>query len=155
MSRHAGVPFFRRSQAGASLEAALRQIGESSAEAALVVASANGTFIDEAESQAVDSVFGPLPAVFPKRSLGDALGASALAQVICATQAAPEAGTVLVPAAGLNHQAAAAVVSAPARGDSPRARGRRGLIPAASKNRPPSGNRGWPFLRSPGKSEPR
>ena len=52
----------------------------------------NGTFIDAAEKAAVESLFGPLPAIFPKRSLGDALGASALMQLICATRIAAREG---------------------------------------------------------------
>jgi 3-oxoacyl-(acyl-carrier-protein) synthase len=111
----AGVPFFRQSEAAASLGAALGQL-PASIEPGRVISSANGTFVDRAERTAVEAVYGSLgalPTVFPKVSLGDPFGASALMQVICAVQSLRRdpVGSVLVPVIGLNHQAAAALIS--------------------------------------------
>jgi len=108
-----GVPFFRQSEAAASLEAALGQLRLPVAPAR-VISSANGTFVDRAEQSAIEAAYGPgIPVIYPKISLGDPFGAGALMQIICAVQSLrqdPE-GSVLVPVIGLNHQAAAAVVS--------------------------------------------
>jgi 3-oxoacyl-(acyl-carrier-protein) synthase len=107
-----GVPFFRQSEAGASLAAALGQLPRA-VKPALVISSANGTFVDSAERSAVEARYGHVPTIFPKVSLGDPFGASALMQIICAVQSVrrkPE-DSVLVPVIGLNQQAAAAIVS--------------------------------------------
>ena len=76
-------------------------------------ASANGTFVDHAERTAVEAPSGAVPTIFPKVSLGDAFGASALMQIICAVQSLRRepAGSVLAPVIGLNQQAAAALIS--------------------------------------------
>jgi 3-oxoacyl-(acyl-carrier-protein) synthase len=105
------VPFFRQSEAAASLLAALRQLPPASL--SRVISSANGTFVDGAERSAVEAAAGPVPAIFPKVSLGDAFGASALMQMICALRSLRDepAGSVLVPVIGLNQQAAAALIS--------------------------------------------
>lgn len=108
-----GVPFFRRSEAEACLAAALGQLPRD-VRPSLVISSANGTYIDRAEHAAIQAVYGPnLPSIFPKVSLGDAFGASALVQIVCAVQSLRRdpAGSVLVPVVGLNHQAAAALLS--------------------------------------------
>ena len=107
-----GIPFFRHSEAGASLAAALAQLPAAS-RPSRVISGANGTFVDRAERSAVEAAYGPLPTIFPKVSLGDAFGAGAIMQIICAARSLlsdPE-GPVLVPVIGLNHQAAAALVS--------------------------------------------
>ena len=108
-----GVPFFRQAEAGASLAAALGQLPRAISPG-LVVSSGNGTFIDGAERPAVEAAYGRLATIYPKVTLGDPFGASALMQVICAVQKLrrdPEAGSVLAPVIGLNHQAAAALIS--------------------------------------------
>jgi len=110
-----GVPFFRRSEAGASLTAALREMPEG-VRPSRVISSANGTFVDVAERTALEAAYGEygqIPTVYPKVSLGDAFGASALMQIICAVQSLRQtpAEPVLVPVIGLNHQAAAALIS--------------------------------------------
>jgi len=109
-----GVPFFRQSEGSASLAAALRQLPPD-IRPTRVISSANGTFVDHAERAAIEAAFGPLPTLFPKISLGDPFGASALMQIICATQSLRRdpGGPVLIPVIGLNHQAAAALVSTP------------------------------------------
>jgi 3-oxoacyl-(acyl-carrier-protein) synthase len=108
-----GVPFFRRAEAGGSLLAALRQLP--GARLCRVISSGNGTFVDGAEQRAVEAVFGAVSTVYPKVSLGDAFGAGALMQIICAVRSLREepAGSVLVPVIGLNQQAAGALISGP------------------------------------------
>jgi 3-oxoacyl-(acyl-carrier-protein) synthase len=106
-----GVPFFRQSEAGASLTAAIGQLPRDMAPSR-VISSANGTFVDRAESAAIDAAYGCIPTVFPKTALGDAFGASALMQIICAVESLRRhsSGAVLVPVIGFNQQAAAAIV---------------------------------------------
>jgi len=107
-----GVPFFRQSEAAASLAAALGQLPPSTAPSR-AIGSANGTFVDRAERAAIEAAYGPVSTIFPKASLGDPFGASALMQVICGVQSLRRdpAGSILVPVIGLNHQAAAALIS--------------------------------------------
>jgi 3-oxoacyl-(acyl-carrier-protein) synthase len=52
-----------------------------------IVASANGTFADEAEQQAFSRVFPATPVYCPKPALGESLGASTLLQTVCAVLA--------------------------------------------------------------------
>jgi 3-oxoacyl-(acyl-carrier-protein) synthase len=108
-----GVPFFRQSEAAASLRASLKQLPGTIAAPTLLISSANGTFVDRAEREAVESIYGAVPALYPKVSLGDPFGAGALMQVICALQSLRRepAGRILVPVIGLNHQAAVAVMT--------------------------------------------
>jgi hypothetical protein len=106
-----GVPFFRQSEASCSLLASLRQLPPE--QPSRVISCANGTFVDAAERSAVEACYGPLPTIFPKVSLGDAFGAGALMQIICAVRSllrAP-AAPILVPVIGLNQQAAAVLIS--------------------------------------------
>lgn len=107
-----GVPFFRRSEAAASLGAALDQFPRP-VRPSLVISSANGTFVDQAERTAVEAACGLVATIFPKVSVGDPFGASALMQIICAVQSLRRdpMGSILVPVIGLNHQAAATVIS--------------------------------------------
>ncbi len=108
---HDGIPFFKRSEAAAALERAVREVGGASAEA--VVACGNGTFIDRAEEAALACVCPKTPRYFPKRALGEALGAGALMQVVCAAQtlASTAAQSALVSVLGFNHQASAALLT--------------------------------------------
>ena len=107
-----GVPFFHRSEAGESLTAAMGQLPPDIT-ASRVISSANSTFVDYAEGAAIEAAYGSIPTVFPKATLGDAFGASALMQIICATESLKRdpSAAVLVPVIGLNQQAAAALVS--------------------------------------------
>ncbi|HEX4085268.1 MAG TPA: beta-ketoacyl synthase N-terminal-like domain-containing protein [Chthoniobacteraceae bacterium] len=106
-----GVPFFKQAAASASLSAALDQLPD--VRPARIISSANGTFIDRAERLALEPRFPGLPVLRPKLSLGDAFGASALMQVICAMRSLDAAGAALAAVIGLNHQAAAALISIP------------------------------------------
>ena len=108
-----GVPFFRQSEAAESLRVSLKQLPGKTAPT-LLISSANGTFVDRAEREAVKSIYGEVPAIYPKASLGDPFGAGALMQVICALQSLRRepAGKILVPVIGLNHQAGAALMTA-------------------------------------------
>jgi 3-oxoacyl-(acyl-carrier-protein) synthase len=108
-----GVPFFRRAAASASLAAALAQLPPLGS-ATRVISSANGTFVDRAESAALEAAgISVARAVFPKVSLGEAIGASALMQMVCAVESLRRDpyGKVLVPVIGLNHQASAALLA--------------------------------------------
>jgi 3-oxoacyl-(acyl-carrier-protein) synthase len=107
-----GVPFFRRSQAAPSMAAALAELPQGISPTQ-VISSANGTFVDAAEQAAIKDAYGDLPTIFPKVSLGDAFGASALIQIVCAVQSLRRepSGPILVPVLGLNHQAAAALIA--------------------------------------------
>jgi 3-oxoacyl-(acyl-carrier-protein) synthase len=110
---HDGVSFFNRSQAReaiARVHSDLAKIGA----ADLVVSCANGTFIDAAESAAMAENFPNASVLHPKLSLGEALGASALLQTICAALALKNGGarTALVSTLGFNQQASGAVLAA-------------------------------------------
>ena len=104
-----GVPFFRQSEAGASLAAALRQLPRPAAARASSAARMGHSWTGPSARRSPDR----RPRFSRKASLGDAFGASALMQVICAVRSLrddPE-GAVLVPVIGLNHQAAAALIT--------------------------------------------
>lgn len=76
-------------------------------EAPVVIASANGTFIDEAERRAIDRSCPQASVHTPKRALGDSVGASGIWQVICAAEALKggEAGAAIASICGVNQQA--------------------------------------------------
>ena len=107
-----GVPFFRRAEVRESFAAALGQLPRDVA-IARVISGANGTFVDGAEREGLEAAYGAVPTVYPKVTLGDAFGASALMQIICAMESVRREGpgAVLVPVIGLNQQAAVALVS--------------------------------------------
>lgn len=109
---HSGVPFFRRREAGAALQRAVSELVPD-ASPDLVVSSANGTFIDNAEAAVLAGLAPRARVVFPKASLGEAPGASALWQIIVAALAveAGEAANALVPVIGFNQQASAAHIA--------------------------------------------
>ena len=82
---HPGGYFAKRAEAAEILKRILCDLGQS--EIDLVVSSANGTFVDEAECQALKAV---VPNVFvytAKPALGESVGAAAIWQVILAAQA--------------------------------------------------------------------
>ena len=73
-----------------------------------VSASANGTFIDEAERAAIAAHCPNAKVYTAKAALGESVGASSLWQTICAAQALAKEGprTALVSTCGLNQQVA-------------------------------------------------
>jgi 3-oxoacyl-(acyl-carrier-protein) synthase len=89
------------------LELAAGEIG-------LVVSSANGTFVDAAEKEAISAATPNAEVCSPKRGLGESVGASALWQVIIAAQALrsetaeagprPTLSRALVLSCGMNQQ---------------------------------------------------
>jgi 3-oxoacyl-(acyl-carrier-protein) synthase len=82
---HVGTHYSKRREAGESLKRVLRCV--SPADSTIVIASANGTFIDEAEAHAVSKVLPGAMVYTPKIALGESVGAGSLWQVIVAAQA--------------------------------------------------------------------
>jgi 3-oxoacyl-[acyl-carrier-protein] synthase II len=82
---HVGPHYSKRREAGESLKQVLRCVGP--VESTIVIASANGTFIDEAEAHAISKVFPEAMVYTPKTALGESVGAGSLWQVIVAAQA--------------------------------------------------------------------
>jgi 3-oxoacyl-(acyl-carrier-protein) synthase len=82
---HPGGYFAKRADAAESLERVLRDLGQS--EVDLVVSSANGTFVDEAECRAFKAVVPNAFVYTGKPALGESVGAAAIWQVILAAQA--------------------------------------------------------------------
>ena len=82
---HAGECYFERQKAGESLQRVVTELAAPETE--IVIASANGTFIDDAEERAIAEVL-PMSSVYSvKPALGESVGASAPWQVIVAAQA--------------------------------------------------------------------
>jgi len=79
-----GSNFRKRSEAGDCLGKVLGELCND--ETALIVSSANGTFIDSAERNAILKNCPKAQIYAMKPALGESLGASSLWQVICATQ---------------------------------------------------------------------
>lgn len=109
---HPGESFFRRAEAPAAIRRVLSKLAEDGA-ADLAVSCANGTFIDNAEGAALAASFPNAKVLSPKKSLGEALGASALVQTIVAALALQrgEATRAVVSSLGFNQQAAGAVLA--------------------------------------------
>jgi len=108
---HPGAAFVHQREASAALGRVLQDFaGEPSAD--LVVSSANGTFVDCAEAAALGLRSAGARTLFPKRSFGEAPGASALLQTVLAAVALEkmELRSALVPVIGWNQQASAALV---------------------------------------------
>ena len=82
---HPGGCYGKRTEAVEILKRMLRDLNPT--EADFVVSSANGTFIDEAEQQALEQVIPDAIAYTAKPALGDSVGASGLWQVILGAQA--------------------------------------------------------------------
>jgi 3-oxoacyl-(acyl-carrier-protein) synthase len=80
----AGTNFRKQSEAGRALEKVYGELGD--AEIDLVVASANGTFVDAAEQAAVFRNYPGAKIYATKRALGESVGASSLWQTICGVQ---------------------------------------------------------------------
>lgn len=82
---HPGGYFVKRAEAAESLERVLRDLGQS--EIDIVVSSANGTFVDQAECGAFKAVVPNAFVYAAKPALGESVGAAAIWQVILAAQA--------------------------------------------------------------------
>ena len=108
---HPGATFFRQREAAAALGSVLSDFA-SMRPVDLVVRSANGSFVDRAEAAALENWMPNITALFPKRSFGEAPGASALLQTITALLALEKEKSrrALISVIGFNHHANAAVV---------------------------------------------
>src|SRR5437660_2167294 len=84
-STHAGGTYRKRDEAEDVLKRILCDLIE--AESGFVIASANGTFIDEAECRAISQVIPGAIVYTPKPTLGESVGAGGLWQVIVGGQA--------------------------------------------------------------------
>ena len=80
-----GSNFSRQSGAAACVSEVFHQLGATDND--LIVASANGTFVDHAEKAAVLRYCPGAMIYTPKVALGEGVGASAIWQVICGAQA--------------------------------------------------------------------
>jgi len=109
---HPGAAFFQQRGASAALERVLASFSRAGA-AEIVVGSANGSFIDQAEHAALARWVPGVYQLFPKRNFGESLGASALLQMIIAILALENQSLrcALVTSIGFNHQANASLVS--------------------------------------------
>jgi 3-oxoacyl-(acyl-carrier-protein) synthase len=81
---HPGAYYARRAEAGSGLTNILRAVA--AAESHTVVASANGTFVDEAEALAIAQALPAARIYAAKAALGEGVGASALWQTIIGAQ---------------------------------------------------------------------
>jgi 3-oxoacyl-(acyl-carrier-protein) synthase len=81
---HPGGNYVKREGAEDILTQMLRDLGQS--EIDFVISSANGTFIDQAEQEALEQVVPDAIAYTPKPALGESVGASGLWQVIVGAQ---------------------------------------------------------------------
>jgi len=118
---HDGVPVFREREAEAALSRIYADL-LSGHGADAVIGSANGTFVDAIEQRALGRHVKGATVYLPKRSWGEAFGASALLQTVVAALTlehgllpgmAPETvkiESVLVSALGFNQQAGGAVL---------------------------------------------
>lgn len=113
----AGYNFSRQSEAAACVRKVFDELRP--ADGDLLIASANGTFIDQAESAAIRSACPDVSVYAPKRSLGESVGAASIWQVICGAQALrtgeipgalpagdTDARRAVISACGLNQQVA-------------------------------------------------
>ena len=81
---NAGTYFSSRTELAAALEHLAQDLA--APDVNVVVGSANGTFIDQAERQTIPRVFPRARAYSVKPALGDSVGASAMWQIVAATQ---------------------------------------------------------------------
>jgi 3-oxoacyl-[acyl-carrier-protein] synthase II len=82
---HPGGFFSRRAEAERILSRILCDLGQTDVD--FVISSANGTFVDRAESQALEKVIPNAPVYTGKPALGESVGAAGLWQIILAAQA--------------------------------------------------------------------
>jgi 3-oxoacyl-(acyl-carrier-protein) synthase len=83
---HPGGNFRRQREAVRQLAAICREL-QGAAATDILVASANGTFIDEAERSAAANYFSEAAVYTPKPALGESVAAGGIWQLICAAQA--------------------------------------------------------------------
>ena len=104
---HEGVTFFRQSEAPAAIRKVCRDLSGAAAVPGLIVGCGDGTFIDVAEAAAIAEFFPRIPVVYPKRTLGESLGAGALIQVVHGALALEKRSlnNVIVSSLGFNQQA--------------------------------------------------
>jgi 3-oxoacyl-(acyl-carrier-protein) synthase len=82
---HPGRCFSKRAEAGDILKQILNALSETQID--FVISSANGTFVDRAESEAIGQIVPDALVYTGKPALGESVGAAALWQIILATQA--------------------------------------------------------------------
>jgi 3-oxoacyl-(acyl-carrier-protein) synthase len=82
---HPGAYFMDRSQAEKVLTGLLSDLSQT--EIDLIISSANGTFVDNAESRAIEKVLSNAVVYTGKPALGESVGAAGLWQIIFAAQA--------------------------------------------------------------------
>ena len=110
---HDGVSFFNRREGDSAVRRVFGDL-QKGGPVDLVVCGGNGGWFDAAERASLAEFFPGTPAVDPKQSLGEALGAGALIQTVYGAMTLRErgAGRVLVSAPGLNQQASGLVLTA-------------------------------------------
>jgi beta-ketoacyl ACP synthase len=81
----AGTNFRSQREAAKCVESVFAQLCDSEPE--VVIASANGTFIDAAESHAIQQHCANAEVYAPKAALGESVGAAGMWQLICAAEA--------------------------------------------------------------------
>jgi 3-oxoacyl-(acyl-carrier-protein) synthase len=84
-SAHPGGYYRKRSEAHEILKRIVRELGQTGID--LVISSANGTFIDQAEQSALEQTIPDAVVYTPKPAVGESVGASGLWQVILGAQA--------------------------------------------------------------------
>jgi 3-oxoacyl-(acyl-carrier-protein) synthase len=84
-SAHPGGYFTKRVEAEKILERIVRDLADTKID--LVISSANGTFVDQAEYKALERVVSDVLVYTAKPALGESIGAAGLWQVILAAQA--------------------------------------------------------------------
>jgi 3-oxoacyl-(acyl-carrier-protein) synthase len=82
---HPGGCFTKRAEAAEILKQILSDLGDTKIDA--VISAANGTFVDEAESEAIRQIVPDAVVYTGKPALGESVGAAAVWQIILATQA--------------------------------------------------------------------
>lgn len=127
-----GCNFIHQRDAAKCVEQIFANLGVSDDD--LIVASANGTFVDAAESAAIRR-HSPAAQVFaPKAALGESVGASTLWQLICAAQALRT--HQLPPSAQIVDQLAGASAAPPSQKQQPP---RRAIVSACGMNQQVAG----------------
>jgi 3-oxoacyl-(acyl-carrier-protein) synthase len=110
-----GTNFSHQREASDAVEKVFSELSDPAPD--LIVASANGTFIDHAERSAIDGHWPATPVYAVKQALGESVGASSLWQTIATAQALltqrlpglaeqVQARTAMVSTCGLNQQVA-------------------------------------------------
>lgn len=102
-----GRNFHTRADAAVAVDRVFHELC-SSGEPSIVIASANGTFIDQAEQRAIEKHCPTASVYAPKAALGESVGASGIWQTICAKEALRSGGarSALVSTCGMNQQVA-------------------------------------------------